>query len=349
MGRDQNHHSDHELQTLFQNILTEIIRIFPAFFFSSMLPFFGKLKQKWRYFSLVRKKRNTQNLLKKWETCFALVYCLRRGFFGWNPWIVAMAAGVCGSRHHGIWNLFCLFQKRGRKCIQADLCRQSSLGVAIPESAFTDAVCARCQGGFWYDSDWSPKETNGFSRRLLASRSCAPNTKGIYSFSSFNEKMFVVYEIALALCHGSQADCAISSSWWGNTRSTPPVWISNGNPKISCSIALHSKCHPGRPGRDVPKNRNPTPVPLLCTAFQSTKSRKSSFSTSSARVLVPCLQCRKIDMTKFSVWIGILPTSSRQKNRASYLFSKSSLQYDEQGFASEEYSLLPEEWQKCQT
>ncbi len=41
--------------------------------------------------------------------------------------------------------------------------------------------------------------------------------------------------------------CAISFSWWGNTRSEPPPWISKSTPRISSAMAEHSMCQPGLP------------------------------------------------------------------------------------------------------
>ena len=41
---------------------------------------------------------------------------------------------------------------------------------------------------------------------------------------------------------------AISSSWCGKMRSTPPVWMSNDGPRWVMLIAEHSMCQPGRPG-----------------------------------------------------------------------------------------------------
>ena len=40
---------------------------------------------------------------------------------------------------------------------------------------------------------------------------------------------------------------AISSSWWGKIRSTPPVWMSNDSPRWAMLMAEHSMCQPGRP------------------------------------------------------------------------------------------------------
>lgn len=40
---------------------------------------------------------------------------------------------------------------------------------------------------------------------------------------------------------------ASSLSWWGNLRSTPPVWMSRDSPRIQLAITEHSICQPGRP------------------------------------------------------------------------------------------------------
>jgi hypothetical protein len=41
------------------------------------------------------------------------------------------------------------------------------------------------------------------------------------------------------------SDWAISSSWWGNLLSLPPVWMSKRSPRCFIDIAEHSMCHPG--------------------------------------------------------------------------------------------------------
>ena len=38
--------------------------------------------------------------------------------------------------------------------------------------------------------------------------------------------------------------CASSLSWWGNRRSSPPVWMSIFWPRIALAMALHSMCQP---------------------------------------------------------------------------------------------------------
>ena len=53
---------------------------------------------------------------------------------------------------------------------------------------------------------------------------------------------------------------AISFSWWGNTRSEPPPWISKSRPRICSAIAEHSMCQPGRPS---PHGRLPPAVLAL--------------------------------------------------------------------------------------
>ena len=43
------------------------------------------------------------------------------------------------------------------------------------------------------------------------------------------------------------SDWAISFSWWGKIRSTPPQWISKVSPRYFMLMAEHSMCQPGRP------------------------------------------------------------------------------------------------------
>ena len=74
---------------------------------------------------------------------------------------------------------------------------------------------------------------------------------------------------------------AISFSWWGNIRSTPPVWMSKLSPRYFIAMAEHSMCQPGRP---FPKGVSQKGSPGLA-AFQSAKSRGSllSYSWTSTR------------------------------------------------------------------
>ena len=74
----------------------------------------------------------------------------------------------------------------------------------------------------------------------------------------------------------SERDCATSFSWWGKTRSSPPPWISKTGPRCASAIAEHSMCQPGRPRPQGDSHH--VSSPSLC-AFQSAKSRGSSFSS----------------------------------------------------------------------
>ena len=40
---------------------------------------------------------------------------------------------------------------------------------------------------------------------------------------------------------------AISFSWWGKMRSSPPPWMSSGRGMYFSLMAEHSMCQPGRP------------------------------------------------------------------------------------------------------
>ena len=73
----------------------------------------------------------------------------------------------------------------------------------------------------------------------------------------------------------SARDCASSFSWCGKTRSSPPPWISNTGPNASSAIAEHSMCQPGRPRPHGASQAVSSPGLF---AFQSAKSRGSSFS-----------------------------------------------------------------------
>ena len=46
----------------------------------------------------------------------------------------------------------------------------------------------------------------------------------------------------------ADSDCAISFSWCGNMRSSPPACRSNVSPRYFIAMAEHSMCQPGRPG-----------------------------------------------------------------------------------------------------
>ena len=71
----------------------------------------------------------------------------------------------------------------------------------------------------------------------------------------------------------SARDCAISFSWCGKTRSSPPPWISKTGPSSSSAITEHSMCQPGRPRPHGESHHVSSPCLF---AFQSAKSRGSS-------------------------------------------------------------------------
>ena len=80
---------------------------------------------------------------------------------------------------------------------------------------------------------------------------------------------------------------AISFSWWGKQRSTPPACRSKVAPRCSRDIAEHSMCQPGRPS---PQGLGQKLAPSSgLRAFQSAKSEADSRSYSSASLASPAL------------------------------------------------------------
>src|SRR5271157_4413425 len=65
------------------------------------------------------------------------------------------------------------------------------------------------------------------------------------------------------------SDWAISFSWWGNIKSSPPPWISKVSPRKFWLIIEHSICHPGLP---LPQGLSHHGSPSLL-AFHRAKSR----------------------------------------------------------------------------
>ena len=84
-------------------------------------------------------------------------------------------------------------------------------------------------------------------------------------------------------CRVSDSLCAISFSWCGNIRSSPPACRSKLSPRYSIAIVEHSMCQPGRP-RPISVSHAASPS---FGAFHSAKSRASSFSYSSASMRPP--------------------------------------------------------------
>ena len=68
---------------------------------------------------------------------------------------------------------------------------------------------------------------------------------------------------------------AISFSWWGNFKSTPPPWISIFSPNKAFIMTTHSVCQPGIPIPHGDLNCSPSVV-----LRHKAKSRGSSFFSS---------------------------------------------------------------------
>ena len=75
-------------------------------------------------------------------------------------------------------------------------------------------------------------------------------------------------KVNIAIITRPTSDWAISLSWWGKARSTPPEWISKPSPRIAVAMTEHSICQPGRPG---PQGDGHEGSPGF-EAFQSAKS-----------------------------------------------------------------------------
>lgn len=75
------------------------------------------------------------------------------------------------------------------------------------------------------------------------------------------------------LLYSLTSDWASSLSWWGNLRSTPPVWMSIDSPRMLLAITEHSMCQPGRPCYI----RWNTVVILMGYAFKISKKGFSTF------------------------------------------------------------------------
>src|SRR5262245_20212896 len=78
-----------------------------------------------------------------------------------------------------------------------------------------------------------------------------PRLLDIFSPSTCR-KPLCIQVLAMTCVWKAQRDCAISFSWWGNTRSMPPPWMSKVSPRCFHDIAEHSMCQPGRPGAAIP-------------------------------------------------------------------------------------------------
>src|ERR1019366_2103598 len=97
--------------------------------------------------------------------------------------------------------------------------------------------------------------------------------------SAWSQKLTKGFPVAPSLC-------AISFSWCGKMLSTAPVWMSNVSPRYFIDMALHSRCHPGRPRPSSVVHVADSGSPSFAT-FQTAKSRTSSLSYSSSATRAP--------------------------------------------------------------
>src|SRR5258707_13907692 len=96
----------------------------------------------------------------------------------------------------------------------------------------------------------------------------------------------------------NDSDCAISFSWWGNVRASPPACRSKLSPRYFIDITEHSICQPGRPG---PMGLSQKASSGL-GAFHKAKSRALSFSYSSTSTLAPASIPLKSFLESFPYW-----------------------------------------------
>ena len=80
-------------------------------------------------------------------------------------------------------------------------------------------------------------------------------------------------------------DWAISFSWCGKIRSSPPPWMSNSSVRYFDAMAEHSRCQPGRP---APQGVGQLGSPSRA-AFHSAKSRTSRLRASPAESPAACI------------------------------------------------------------
>ncbi|GBC86265.1 hypothetical protein HRbin12_00251 [bacterium HR12] len=93
-------------------------------------------------------------------------------------------------------------------------------------------------------------------------------------------------------CPVAPSDCAISSSWWGKIRSTPPVWMSKRSPRYFMDIAEHSMCHPGNPSPHGLSHFMRRPGPAF---FHRAKSAwKRLFGSISRSCRYPARSCSRV-------------------------------------------------------
>src|SRR6266496_3997569 len=95
---------------------------------------------------------------------------------------------------------------------------------------------------------------------------------------------------------------AISFSWCGKIRSSPPPWTSKPGPRYFDDITEHSRCHPGRPSPQGERHQGSPGLAL----FHSTKSSGSRLSGLTSTLAPACRSARsRPDNLPYS---GNLPT-----------------------------------------
>mmetsp|Transcript_18418 Transcript_18418/g.51391 ORF Transcript_18418/g.51391 Transcript_18418/m.51391 type:complete len:298 (+) Transcript_18418:539-1432(+) len=103
------------------------------------------------------------------------------------------------------------------------------------------------------------------------------------------------------------SDWAISFSWWGNWRSQPPPCRSMVSPRYFRDMALHSRCHPGRPFWIFPSgcSQEASSRSGDLKAFHRAKSRGSCFMSVPTAVSSCC-----DSISSFLSWTSCSPYPS---------------------------------------
>ena len=84
-----------------------------------------------------------------------------------------------------------------------------------------------------------------------------PRDLDIFSPETFKKPVCIQYWTSGDLPETASI-CAISASWWGNIKSSPPPCMSYWAPKYFSVIAVSSICHPGLP---LPQGESQTGSP----------------------------------------------------------------------------------------
>src|SRR5579863_633940 len=118
--------------------------------------------------------------------------------------------------------------------------------------------------------------TSGARKVLSTSRRVKKLPRDFDIFSSFTRtNPLCIHTLTKGVPQAAQ-DCAISFSWCGNFKSSPPPCRSKYPPSKLVDMAEHSMCQPGRPS---PHGEVQEGSPGLAR-FHSTKSKGSSLASS---------------------------------------------------------------------